>query len=158
MFGMLRAILTLLIVILIVGFYLGWFSFHRLPADPQSNKVDINVSVDQKKMGSDLHAFEQKVANRIQDINTQPPGKPQAPQPGMQPAAPTFNFGPVSVQPAGQPVPLNNGQPPVPGWSVGPISLQPPSQPAGPPQLDVQTQGFQFNVPLGAPPAPGEGR
>jgi hypothetical protein len=121
--------------------------------------------VDEKKMGSDLHTFEQKVANRIQDINSQPPGNTQPPPSGQQPQAPGLNIGPISVQPVGQGMPSNNGQPPAPAWSVGPFSVQPPGQPegppsgqpVGPPKFELQTQGFQFSVPLGAPPA-GEGR
>ena len=69
MFGMLRMAFTLLICVLIVGFYLGWFSFTKSAPDPQSNRVNVNVSVDQQKMGADLHRFEQNVAKRIEDIN-----------------------------------------------------------------------------------------
>jgi len=131
MFGMLRAAFTLLICILAVGFYLGWFSFSQSPPDPQSNKVNINVSVDKKKVGSDLQKFEQNVAKRIQDINNQPQSSTPAPLSGQPLLAP--------------------------GLSLGPISVQPSGQPAGQPQIRLQTQDYQFSVPLGAPP-PGEGR
>jgi hypothetical protein len=162
MFGLLRSALTLLICILAIGFYLGWFSFRQSPPDPQSNKVDINVSVDKRKMGTDLQTFEKKVAGEIRDINNQSQGTPQPA--GRQQAAPGLNFGPISVQPATPAVPSNNGQPPAPVWSFGPLSVQPASpppgpsngQPAGQPQTRVQTQDFQFTVPLGPPP--GEGR
>ena len=133
MFGMLRMAMTLLICILAVGFYLGWFSFSRSPPDPQSNKVNINVSVDKKKIRSDLQKAEQNVAKRIQDINNQPQGNAADPPSGQQPAAPGLNFGPISVQPSGQPARSPNGQPAAPGLSFGPISVQPSSQPAGPP-------------------------
>ena len=109
MFGLLRSALTLLICILAVGFYLGWFSFRQSPPDPQSNKVDINVSVDKRKMGTDLQTFEKKVAGEIRDINNQSQGTPQPA--GRQQAAPGLNFGPISVQPATPAVPSNNGQP-----------------------------------------------
>ena len=161
MFGMLRMAFTLLICILIVGFYLGWFSFSRSPADPQSNKVNVNVSVDKNKVGSDLQKFEQNVAKRIQSINNQPQSNATAPPSGQQLVAPGLNLGPISVQPIGQPVGPPSGQPEGPAWSVGPISVQPagpPSgQPEGQPQIRLQTQDYQFSVPLGAPP-PGEGR
>jgi hypothetical protein len=165
MFGMLRMAFTLLICILVVGFYLGWFSFHRLPPDPQSNKVDINVSVDQNKLRSDLQTAEQNLAKRIQNINNQPQGNGVAPPPGRQPAAPGLNFGPISVRPSGQPGQSTTGQPAAPALSIGPFSVQPPSQPAGPPnvqpagspQIRVQTQDYQFTVPLGPPPT-GDGR
>ncbi|MGO9114493.1 MAG: hypothetical protein ACLP9L_35195 [Thermoguttaceae bacterium] len=165
MFGMLRLAFTLFICILAVGFYLGWFTFHQLPADPKSNNVDINVSVDKGKMGSDLQTFERKVAKRIQDINNQPQGNTQSPPSGQQPVAPRLSFGPISVQPSGQGMQSTNGQPAAQSWSAGPYSVQPPSQPVGPskgqlmdpPQLRLQTQDYQFSVPLGPPP-PGEGR
>ena len=77
MFGMLRWRFTLLICILAVGFYLGWFTFNQLPPDPKSNKVNINVSVDKNKVRSDLQKAERNLAKRIGDINNQPQGKAQ---------------------------------------------------------------------------------
>ena len=139
MFGMLRWAFTLLICVLIVGLYLGWFSLHQSPPDPQTNKVDINVSVDKKKMGSDLRTFEQKVTKEIQDIDSQPRGSGQAPPSGSNPLAPRLNIGPISVQPSGQP------------------AGSPNNQPSGQPQMRLQTQGFDFTVPVVTPP-PGEGR
>ena len=165
MFGTLRLIFTLLICIVIVGFYLGWFSFSNKAApDPQTNKVNINVSVDKKKMDADLQTFEHKVAERIQDMNNPPQSNTPTPPSGRQPAASGMNLGPISIpalgttrQPSGDP----NALPP---WSVGPVSLQPPNpagqpngQTAGQPQIQLQTPDFKFTVPLGPPPA-GEGR
>ena len=42
--------------------------------DPQSNKVNINVSVDRSKMGSDLQHLQQKMSKGIQDLNPPPGG------------------------------------------------------------------------------------
>jgi len=159
MFSMLRLAMTLLICILIVGFYLGWFTFSRPSPDPQSNKVNINVSVDENKVRSDLQRVEQNVAKRIQDVNQ--PQPPQAaggaPLAGQKPVAPRPNFGPISVQPSGP----TNGQPVAPRLSIGPFSLQAPNQPVGPPSGQPtgqpQTPEFQFTVPLTTPP-PGDGR
>ena len=161
MFSMLRGAFTLLICIVCVGFYLGWLSFHRVPSDPQSNKMDINVSVDKTKVESDLQKAERNLAKRIQDINSQPQGNAQTPQPGQRPMAPALNLGPISIQPAGQ---STNSQPAGPALSIGPLSIEPRSQPATPPSYrpaappQPQTQGpdFQFTVPLGPPP--GDGR
>ena len=165
MFGMLRSAFTLLICILLVGIYLGWFTFHRAPADPKSNNVDINVSVDKQKMGADLQTLEQKVAKRIQDMNSPPPNAPPPQRTGQPPSAPRLNFGPLSVQSNGQGAQSPYEQNAAPSLSVGPISIQPSSQPSGrpngqsldQPQLRLQTQDYQFTVPLSAPP-PGEGR
>ena len=147
MFGMLRLVFTVLICVLIIGFYLGWFSFHRGQPDPQSNKVDINVSVDEKKMGTDLQTLEHNVAKRIQDINNQPPGNGQAPPSGQQPVAPRLNFGPISLQPSGQPVPSTNGQPATPGWPVGPVIVQPADPPQARPWPDpLPPPGFAHRL------------
>ncbi len=161
MFSLLRTAMTLLICILAVGFYLGWFSFHRLPPDPQSNKENINVSVDENKLRSDVQKVEQNLSKRFQEMNNQPQGNAAAPLSGQQPATPRLNFGPVSLQPSGQPIGPPSGQPTGPVLSFGPFSLQPPSQPVAPPSAQPTgqppTQDFQFSVPLGVPP-PGEGR
>ena len=80
MFGLLRLAFTLLILVAIIGFFLGWFSFSHTPPDPRTNKVDINVSVDRGKIGNDLQHFEQKVNQGIQGLQTPPP-------PGSNPPA-----------------------------------------------------------------------
>jgi hypothetical protein len=186
MFGLLRLAFTLLICLLIVGLYLGWFSFTKAAPDPQTNKVNINVSVDKKKMGSDLKTFEQNVSKRIQDMNPPSPNG-TAPPSGQLPLAPGLNLGPVSVEPSNPLPQATSAQSTSSGWSVGPFSLQPASPsppttngpsaspggsvppfslqlgspPAGPsnsqPQLRLQTQDYQFSVPLNVPP-PSEGR
>ena len=151
MFGLLRLAMTLLICILAIGFYMGWFSFNQMPSDPQSNKVNINVSVDKNKVCNDLEKAEQNLSQRIQEANNQSKGSGASLPAGQPPAVPRLNFGPLSVHPSG-------GPPGVPGLSVGPILVQPSNpppgqangQPAGPPE-------YQFTMPLGVPP-PGEGR
>ena len=135
MFGLLRLAMTLLICILAIGFYLGWFSFSPAPSDPQSNKVNINVSVDKNKVRTDLQKAEQTLNQRIQEMNSPPKDSGIAPAAGRQPAAPRLNFGPITVQPAGQPSEPSNGQP----------------------QVRWQTQDYEFTVPL-VPPPTGEGR
>ena len=75
MFSLLRAAMTLLICVLIVGFYLGWFTFSRPTPDPRSNKVNINVSVDKSKVRSDLQSAEQTLAKRLQERQQPAPGQ-----------------------------------------------------------------------------------
>ena len=159
MFGLLRMAFTLLICVLAIGFYLGWLSFSKAPSDPQSNKVNINVSVDENKVRSDLQKAEQTLSQRIQDINTQPKGSANTLPLGQRPTAPRLNFGPISVQPSGQPALPAAGQPATPAWPPTPLSVQPSFPPAGPPngQPAAPPQDYQFTVPLGVPP-PGEGR
>ena len=165
MFAMLRLVFTLLICILLVGLVFGWFTFHRLPPDPQSNRVNINVSVDEKKMGSDLHTFEQKVANRIQDINNQPQGNTQSPPSGQRMVAPGLNIGPISVRPIGQGVPSTNGQPRRQPGHLGRFPFNPPASPldrrtVNPPgrrSSSCRHRDSSSACRWGAPP-PGEGR
>jgi hypothetical protein len=147
MFSLLRAVFTLLICVLVVGFFLGWFTFSRTAPDPQTNKMNISVSVDKNKMGTDLQRLEQKVSKGIQDFNSQQPG-----------ANPPGNFTPGNNPPPGQ---ANN----VPRLNLGPITVQPSGQsPTGPiaspgqPQIQMQTPDFQFTLPLTSPPPAGEGR
>ena len=165
MFSLLRAAFTLLICVLVAGFFLGWFTFSRSAPDPQTNKMNISVSVDKNKVGSDLQRLQQKVSKGIQDFNapqsgTNLPGNnpPGAYPPGNYPpgAYPPGNY-PLGNPSAGQ---ANN----MPRLSFGPMTVQPSGQlptgpvpPAGPPQLQLQTPDYQFNLPLSSPP-PGEGR
>ena len=154
MFSLLRAAFTLLICVLVAGFFLGWFTFNRSAPDPQTNKVNINVSLDKNKVGSDLQRLEQKVSKGIQDFS--------APQPGSNPPGnnPPGNYPPGTY---GYPPPA--GQTNImPRLSFGPLTVQPSGQlptgplpPAGPPQLPLQTPDYQFAPPLTSPP-PGEGR
>jgi hypothetical protein len=156
MFSMLRTVFTLLILVVIVGFYLGWFSFTKSVPDPQSNKENVNISVDKQKIGADLKRLEQNVTQRIGQISSPPQGS-AAPLSGRPLTAPGLNLGPITVQPSNQSGQVDNGQP---GWSVGPFSAQVPSQPAAapiaPPNVQPngppQNQDFQFTVPLGVPP------
>lgn len=149
MFSLLRAAFTLLAGVLVVGYFLGWFTFSRSAADPQTNKVNINVSVDKSKVGSDLQRLEQKVSKGIQGLQspsgTNPPGTNPTnlySPPGQSNNVPRLSFGPLTVQPSGQ-------------SPTGPIL-----PPAGQPQLQLQTPDYQFTLPLSGPPAgaPGEGR
>lgn len=151
MFALLRLAMTLLICILAIGFYLGWFTWGRPVPDPQSGRVNINVSVDKNKVRSDLQRAEQTLSQRIQEINAPPKDSGNTQLSSQQRPAPRMNFRPTSVQPSGQPA--------APAWPAGPFSAQPPSSPAAPPsdQPASPSQDYQFTVPLGVPP-PGDGR
>jgi hypothetical protein len=160
MFGLLRLALTVLVCVLVVGFFLGWFSFSQTPPDPQTNKMNINVSVDKRKMGTDLQSFEQRVNKGIQDLKN--PANSASPPAGQPNGIPGFSLGPVTVQPNGQAYNQPGTQSGAPGLSFGPITFQPSGQgpapaapPSGPPQFQIQTPDYQFTAPLNLPP-PGE--
>jgi hypothetical protein len=147
MFNLLRTVFTLLICVLVVGYFLGWFTFKRSPTDSQT----INVSVHKEKMGGDLQRLEQKVDSSIKELKDTPPNtNPSAPQ---QNTSPRLSFGPITVQPTvrfdGQP---SGTQPSMPGMSYGP-------PPASPPPMTPPTQDYQYTPapPISMPP-PGEGR
>jgi hypothetical protein len=148
MFSLLRAAFTLLICVLVIGFFLGWFTFSRSAPDPQTNKVNISVSVDKNKLGADLQKLEQKVSKGIQDFNTPQPANPLGGNPagnyppqGQANTMPRLSLGPLTIQPSGQ-------------APAGQLPL------SGQPQFQYQTPDYQFTLPLTspAPTVPGEGR
>jgi hypothetical protein len=65
---------VVLICLVGVGFYLGWFSLSHQNLDKQGNKVNVNLSVDKAKMKSDIKKAEGKVTGEIKDLE----GKGQA--------------------------------------------------------------------------------
>jgi len=70
MFSLGRWLLFLLLCLVGIGLCRGWFSFSKSSRDPQSDQVNINVSVDTAKVKADAQKAEQfteKVAQRIKE-------------------------------------------------------------------------------------------
>jgi hypothetical protein len=67
-----RSLLKLLIVLLIclaaIGLYRGWFTLSRPSPDTESNKVNVNVSVDKGKMKSDIKKAEEKIEEEVKEL------------------------------------------------------------------------------------------
>ena len=67
-----RSLLKLLIVLLIclaaIGLYRGWFTLSRTSPDAESNKVNVNVSVDKGKMKSDIKKAEEKIEEEVKEL------------------------------------------------------------------------------------------
>ncbi len=67
-----RSLIKLLVVLLIclvgIGFYRGWFSLSNSTPDKEGNKVNVNVSVDKGKMKSDVKKAEEKVKGGIEKL------------------------------------------------------------------------------------------
>jgi hypothetical protein len=67
-----RSLIQLLLVLLIclvgIGFWLGWFSLSRPAPDKEGNKVNVNLSVDKDKMKSDVKKAEEKVKEEIKEL------------------------------------------------------------------------------------------
>ena len=141
MFGLLRLAFLLLICFAGIGWYRGWFSLNQSVPDPQTNRVNVNVSLDKSKIRADLAKAEQNLAKRLQESQTAVQGQAQQLQPQGQ--------WPVTIQSQGQysgAAPNPNGGP---GLSIGPVSIQTPAPAAG------QTYSFgPISVqPQAAPPA-----
>lgn len=71
MFSMIRGVLFLLLCLVGIGLYRGWFSLTSASPDPQTNRVNISLSLDKSKITADVDKAEQrileKVAQRLQD-------------------------------------------------------------------------------------------
>ena len=57
------AVLVVIVLVVIgVGFYRGWFALSSSTADQGSNKVNVNLTVDRDKMQEDAQAVQNKTA------------------------------------------------------------------------------------------------
>ena len=129
MFGLMRCscLRSRFTVVLVVGLtFLGWFTFaNRSSPDPQTNKMDINVSVDRSKMGNDLQHLEQRVNQGIQGLQNPPqnsdtPISPTAPRNGSVAGFLLGTGQHPAEQSDGRPAP--DGQQAMPGHHlIGPI-------------------------------------
>ena len=53
-------LIVLVLVVIGVGFYRGWFALSSSSADQGSNKVNVNLTVDRDKMQEDAEAVKNK--------------------------------------------------------------------------------------------------
>ncbi|MFZ1933959.1 MAG: hypothetical protein WCB27_12180 [Thermoguttaceae bacterium] len=66
---LLKLIVVLVICVVVIGFWRGWFSFSRTPnPDSDGNKTNFNVSVDNGKMKADLKKAEDKVEKKMRQL------------------------------------------------------------------------------------------
>ena len=65
MFSLIRGLLFLLVCAVAIGLFRGWFSFSDPVRDAANDKVNISLSVDAKKVGSDIQKVKQKIADRV---------------------------------------------------------------------------------------------
>lgn len=62
-------VLLLLVVFVIgLGFYRGWFALSSPDADPGSQKVDVNLTVDRDKMQADVDAVKQSASETVDKV------------------------------------------------------------------------------------------
>ena len=85
----LLAVLVVLVLLVIgVGFYRGWFALSKSDADPADNKVNVNLTVDGDKFQEDAEAVKKKAAELTEDATggEKTPGDSAADQ--VQPVEP----------------------------------------------------------------------
>ena len=65
MFRAIRWLSVLLVCLVGIGLYQGWFSLSSPSPDTESNKVNFNVSVDKSKMKSDVKKAGEKIKEEV---------------------------------------------------------------------------------------------
>ena len=66
--SLIRVLLVLLICLIGIGFYRGWFSLSGPNPGADANKVNVNLSVDKSKMKSDVTKAEEKVKEEFKGL------------------------------------------------------------------------------------------
>jgi hypothetical protein len=78
-----RSIISLLLVLLVgvvaVGFYRGWFALSSHRPDAGSDNVNINLKVDRDKMQEDAEAVKNKATELTGKVTEQAPGSGDQP-------------------------------------------------------------------------------
>jgi hypothetical protein len=59
---------VLLILLLGIGFWRGWFSVSHPRSDTEGDKVNVNMSVDKGKIKSDIKKAERKVEKEVREL------------------------------------------------------------------------------------------
>jgi plastocyanin domain-containing protein len=63
-----KRLVVLLVCLVGIGFWRGWFSVSSPKSDPEGDKVNVNVSVDKGKIKSDVRKAERKVKKEIKEL------------------------------------------------------------------------------------------
>jgi hypothetical protein len=71
--NLLFVLLLLLVIVVGVGFYQGWFSFST-SSDPDTGRVGGQLSIDKEKMKSDLEKAKQKLTKPTDQAREQADG------------------------------------------------------------------------------------
>jgi hypothetical protein len=74
MFSFIWKLIVLAICLVGIGIYRGWFTFSSPSRDPAGD-VDINVSVNARRIDADAEKVEQKVSRQWQDFENAQPRK-----------------------------------------------------------------------------------
>lgn len=60
-----RSLVLLVLCLVGVGLYRGWFSFSQPAQDPQNHKVNLSVSVDTQRLKADAELVKEKIAEKV---------------------------------------------------------------------------------------------
>ncbi len=70
-----RTVITVLLVLLVgvvaLGFYRGWFALSSRSPDAGSNKVNVNLTVDREKMQEDAQTVQKKATELTGEVTEQ---------------------------------------------------------------------------------------
>ena len=64
----LKLVIVLLLCLVGIGFWRGWFSVSSPKPDTEGNKVNVNMSVDKGKIKSDIKKVERKVEKGVREL------------------------------------------------------------------------------------------
>jgi hypothetical protein len=67
-------VLVLFVLVIAVGFYRGWFTLSSTSPDAGSNKVNVNLTVDQDKMQEDAETVKAKTTELVGKVTDQATG------------------------------------------------------------------------------------
>jgi hypothetical protein len=76
--SLIKLAIVLLICLVAIGFYRGWFSFSSPTTDAQGDKVNVNMSMDKDKIKSDVKKAEEKVKEKLKGEIKATDGKAKA--------------------------------------------------------------------------------
>jgi hypothetical protein len=66
---LIKLLVVLVICLLVIGLWQGWFSITSSPStDPSDHKVNVGVSVDRDKMKADVKKAEEKVKEEVREL------------------------------------------------------------------------------------------
>jgi hypothetical protein len=63
-----KILVVLLVCLVGIGFWRGWFSVSRPKSDTEGDKVNVNMSVDKGKIKSDIKKVERKVEKGVSEL------------------------------------------------------------------------------------------
>ncbi len=75
MFSLIRKLILLALCLVAIGIYRGWFTFSSPSRDPAGDRVNINVSVDPRRVDADAQKVEQKITRQWQEFENAQPRK-----------------------------------------------------------------------------------